>query len=284
MKHRTLGLTLKTLLAIGIAALTINQATAKTWVARHGMTSQAYQQAFNKYVDQGYRLVDVSGFDTNGKPRFAAVWWEQSSNSPLKWVARHGMTSSGYQKEFDKYVKQGYRLVDVSGYESNGKARYAAIWQKRGGKSKWQARHGMSSSQYQKTFDDLVAQGYRLTNISGYNVQGKVLFAGIWTKGGGAWQARHNMTSAQYQKTFNNLVAKGYRLTDVSGYEVNGQARYAAVWLKSSSFPWKARHGMNSAQYQKVFDDYAAKGYKLEHVSGYEVKGKPYYAAIWWKV
>jgi Bacterial tandem repeat domain 1 len=67
-------------------------------------------------------------------------------------------------------VGQGYRLVNVSGYAVNGEDRYAAIWEKSNSPA-WQARHGMTSSQYQATFDKLVGQGYRLVNVSGYSVK-----------------------------------------------------------------------------------------------------------------
>ena len=40
------------------------------WEARHGLNAAAYQQTFDKLVGQGYRLVDVSGYDN----RFAGIW------------------------------------------------------------------------------------------------------------------------------------------------------------------------------------------------------------------
>ena len=53
------------------------------------------------------------------------------------------MTSEQYQQEFDKLVKDGYRLVQVSGYSVGGQGRYAAIWEKTSGPPQI-ARHGMS--------------------------------------------------------------------------------------------------------------------------------------------
>jgi Bacterial tandem repeat domain 1 len=46
----------------------------------------------------------------------------------------------------------------------------------------WQARHGLTSEQYQATFDQLVAEGYRLELVGGYSVAGQDRFAAIWTK------------------------------------------------------------------------------------------------------
>jgi cytochrome c biogenesis factor len=209
---------------------------------------------------------------------YAAIWNKSASTA---WVARHGMTSAQYQAEFDKYVAQGYRLVQVSGYGIGSQDYYAAIWDK-SPSTAWVARHGMTSAQYQAEFDKYVAQGYRLAQVSGYGVGGKDYYAAIWDKSPStAWVARHGMTSAQYQAEFDKYVAQGYRLVQVSGYGVGGQDYYAAIWDKSPSTAWVARHGMTSAQYQAEFDKYVAQGYYLDQVSGYRVSGKDYYAAIW---
>ncbi|MFN6462118.1 MAG: hypothetical protein RMZ41_009760 [Nostoc sp. DedVER02] len=202
----------------------------------------------------------------NGQNRYAAIWVKSGGSA---WEARHGLTSDQYQATFDKLVGEGYRLVDVSGYDVNGQGRYAAIWVKSGGPA-WQARHGLTSSQYQATFDKLVGEGYRLVHVSGYSVNGQGRYAAIWVKSDGpAWQARHGLTSSQYQATFDKLVGEGYRLVRVSGYDVNGQNRYAAIWEKSGGSAWQARHGLTSSQYQATFDKLVGEGYRLVDVSGY---------------
>jgi urease beta subunit len=114
-------------------------------------------------VGQGYRLTLVSGYSVGGEDRYAAIWEQVSGPA---WVARHGMTSAGYQREFDRLVGQGYRLTLVSGYSVGGEDRYAAIWEQVSGPA-WVARHGMTSAGYQQEFDRLVAQGYRLRLVSG---------------------------------------------------------------------------------------------------------------------
>jgi len=99
-------------------------------------------------------------------------------------------------------------------------AHYAAIFEQSGGPP-WEARHGLTSAQYQQTFNQLVGQGYRLVLVDGYSVNGQDFYAAIFEQSSGPpWEARHGLTSAQYQQTFNELVGQGYRLVDVSGYEV----------------------------------------------------------------
>jgi hypothetical protein len=45
---------------------------------------------------------------------------------------------------------------------------FAAVFEQRQGPS-FQARHGLTSAQYQQFFDDLVPQGFRPTIVSGYS-------------------------------------------------------------------------------------------------------------------
>ncbi len=200
------------------------------------------------------------------------------------WQARHGMTSSQYQNEFNNLTSQGYRLVYVSGYTANNQERFAAIWEKKSGPA-WVAHHGMTSAQYQNAFNQYTSQGFRLTLVNGYTVNDQDRYVAIWEqKPGPAWVAHHGMTSAQYQNAFNHYVSHGFRLSHVSGYAVNDQGRYAAIWEKESGPAWVARHGMTSAEYQSEFDKYVAQGFRLTHVSAYDVGGTDYYAAIWEKI
>ncbi|WP_255258783.1 hypothetical protein [Bacillus pseudomycoides] len=236
------------------------------WQARHGLTAEQYQRTFNELVAQGYRLIYISGYTVQGQDYYAAIW--EKRGGP-EWQARHGLTSSQYQQTFNELVAQGYRLIRVSGYGSGGQDRYAAIWEKRGG-PEWQARHGLTAEQYQRTFNELVAQGYRLIHVSGHTNDGIDRYAAIWEKRGGPeWQARHGLTAEQYQRTFNELVAQGYRLIQVSGYGSNGIGRFAAIWEKSGGPEWQARHGLTSPQYQQTFDRLVAQGYRLVSVNGY---------------
>ena len=148
------------------------------WVARHGMTSDQYQQEFNKFTRSpyNYQPVYVSGYTVGNQDFYAAIW---EKRQPIAWVARHGMTSDGYQAAFNLYTGQGFRLTKVSGYQLRGSARYAAIWEKIGGPS-YGARHGLSDVNYQAAFDNQHYRGYELEYVDGHLVGNSVQFAAIW--------------------------------------------------------------------------------------------------------
>lgn len=52
---------------------------------------------------------------------------------------------------------------------ADGQDRYAAVFEQREG-PQFEARHGLSSAQYQQVFDQLVPQGFRPVVVSGYSI------------------------------------------------------------------------------------------------------------------
>jgi hypothetical protein len=253
------------------------------WIARHGLTSEQYQEAFNDYVgNHGMQLMDVSGYG-GATTLYAALWVKTAA--PPAWQARHGLTAADYQTTFNQLTAQGYHPVLVNGYATAAGPRFACIFQQ-GGADPWVARHGLTAAQYQAAFDQFSGEGYMLDWVSGYYDGSQDLYAAIWRKpqSAPAWQARHGMTGAEYQAFFNTVTAQGFKPVVVCGYGDGTQDRYAAIFRKLNNVPaWQARHGLTPAQYQTTFDQLVAQGYRLELVNGYSVAGQDRIAAIWTK-
>ena len=197
------------------------------------------------------------------------------------WRTCYGMTASEYKRISEELKRQAFRLTDLTGYSVGGQARYAAIWEKRDGPP-WEAPFGLTSAQYQQTFEDLRMRGYRPLRISAYSIEGQAFFAGVWEqRTGPAWEVRREMAAAEFQQMSDKLKGKGYRLTDVSGYSVGGQARYAAIWEKGDGPPLEAPYGLTSAQYQQTFEDLRTRGYRPLRISAYSIEGHAFYAGVW---
>jgi hypothetical protein len=147
-------------------AALFEQREGPAFVARHGIDAAAYQQVFDEVVPQGFRPTSLSGYSSNGVDRFAAVF-EQIAGPAF--VARHGIDGGQYQQLFDELVPQGFRPVVVSGYFSEGVERFTAVFDQRQGPA-FVARHGIDSAQYQETFDEVVAQGFRLVWVNGHSI------------------------------------------------------------------------------------------------------------------
>ncbi|MBL9006872.1 MAG: matrixin family metalloprotease [Myxococcales bacterium] len=226
-------------------------------------------------------LDDIAGIESiygaRGSDRYAAHW-EKSGGTA--WLARHGLNPAQYQQVFDTYVPLGYRPTIITSTSLGGQDYYAiAMEQKSGGA--WLARHGLNSVQYQQVFDTYVPLGYRPTIISAHNAGGQDRYAIVMEqKAGGAWLARHSLNAAQYQQVFDTYVPLGYRPTVVSTYSVAGEDRYAIVMEQKAGGAWLARHGLDSAQYQRVFDTYVPLGYRPTIISAQTNGGRQSYAIV----
>lgn len=248
------------------------------WQARHDLDAAAFQNTFNQLVGVGYRLIDISGYLDGGTPRFAGVWVKQAGPA---WQARHAMTAVNFQTAFNALSAQGYRLRRISAFATPGGTLFSAIWDK-SPVAQWQAQHGMSAAAYHTKFNQMAAAGYRLVDVCGYEEGGQDQYAAIWEMSPGpAWQAFHALDAAQYQAQFNQLAAQGYVPLRISGYTVGGVTRYAAIWQQRASIGWQARHGIDSATYQRAFDDALYQGQRLLKVCGYATPAGTQFAAVW---
>ena len=195
------------------------------------------------------------------------------------WVARHGLSATAYQTEFDKWTQQGYRPVNISAYNN----RFAVIFEKQNNAPVWVARHGLSSADYQTEFNKWTQQGFRPVQVCGYSAGNQALYAALFEKipNGAAWVARHGLSAAAYQTEFNKWTQQGYKPSDISAYTVNGQDLYAVIFDKVANAPaWVARHGLSANDYQVEFNKWTGQGYRLTIVS---VNGSGRYAALWEK-
>lgn len=245
------------------------KSSGPTQIAQHGMTSAQYQEQVVLRSKQGYRLVSVNGYDIGGLDRYVAIW--EKSPGPAQ-EARHAMTSSQYNEAVGTLSKRGYRLVHVSGYDIGGVDRYAAIWEKSGGPVQ-QARHGMTTKDFEANQKSMMKLGYRLVKVSGYDIGGQDHYAAIWEKSVGAIQSEgHGMTSDQYQVRINQMTQQGYRLIGINGWGIAGQDHYAAIWEKSPGPVRVARHRLLSDSYQDEVNA-MSKDYRLMNVSGYHLYG-----------
>ncbi len=198
--------------------------TSAAWEARHNMSAQQYQTEYNNWVGtKGYRLVEVCGYKRNGQETYAAVWEKSSGPS---YVARHAMSASQFQTEFDTQYGNGYKPVRISGFEAGGQTRYAAIFEKMN--DGVYARSALTEYNYQAEYDNNWGTGSKLKHISGFNVNGKVYFAALWMGSGlsGTDLSFINNKVKKYMDDFNIpglsiAVMKDAKLVYARGY---GQA------------------------------------------------------------
>ena len=159
---------------------------------------------------------------------------------------------------------------------------YASSWQRITGPA-WLARHNIDDATYQKDFDQLPAQGYRVVCVSASSAQGYTRFASIWEKSAGPqWLARHGLSAAEFRTVNATNENQGMAPVSVTGYLDGGQPRFVALWQRGGS-DGTALIDLTAAQYQAEFDARKARGLWPSWISIYATPAGERYAAVFGK-
>jgi CubicO group peptidase (beta-lactamase class C family) len=152
------------------------------------------------------------------------------------------------------------------------------------------AYHGVDASTHQQRFDELLAQGLRMTWINVSGDPSDARYAAIWVASDGrAWAGLHNLDAAGYQQRFNELTAAGLTPSVVSAAGPADRAVLAAMFEQRDVGSWTARHGLPwgaSGQPDTMVGQseqaYAA-GQVPRCLAVYGDANDRRYAGIWWE-
>ncbi|WP_327590706.1 hypothetical protein OHA25_29590 [Nonomuraea sp. NBC_00507] len=120
--------------------------------ARHGLTARQFASVNQKAASTGYTLSSVDVYGSAASPRYVGVW---TANTGGGWYYTYGKTAKQHEAEVAKRLRQGFRPTQVA---VGPDGTYAAVWRKDGLRS-WAHYIEMSSSGYQKRFDQQRARG-----------------------------------------------------------------------------------------------------------------------------
>ena len=152
------------------------------------------------------------------------------------------------------------------------------------------AYHGVNAATHQQRFDELLAQGMRMTWVNVSGDPSDACYAAVWVASDGrAWAGLHNLDAAGYQQRFNELTANGLTPSVVSAAGSVDRAVLAALFEQRDVGAWTARHGLTwgaSGQPDTMVGQsetaYAA-GQVPRCLAVYGDANDRRYAGIWWE-
>jgi len=197
------------------------------WLALFDIPASEYQGKWDELSRRGYRPSWINGYDASGVDEFVMIWLKGDGRA---WHSHHGLMGDELQQKLNAYSQQGYRPVHIGGYQSNGVAKYTAIWEEGTGEA-WTARWGLSRAEYSQAFDLLRQQGYRPVDVSGYEVAGSARYAAIFQeRHGESWYAYNQLTRSELQAKLDELGHSGFHPVELSGYNLGDKEFYTGVW------------------------------------------------------
>jgi Bacterial tandem repeat domain 1 len=146
--------------------------------SRHDMTPEQFRELGDRFAADGYRLTHVDGCATNAGTRFAAIWEKRTAPKQEVFAA---LTNAELKRNFAELTAQGYRPRRIAGYGPHGRTLFAAVFEPDNA-GDWRVHHAMTVSGLRTQSNAMFAQGYRLSDASGYVVRGRPMFSGIWDK------------------------------------------------------------------------------------------------------
>ena len=94
-------------------------------------------------------------------------------------------------------------------------------------------------------------------------------------------RARRDLTGSDLQAAITAMSADGYTLIDLSGCFDGAGVRYAALWDRVSGPARRAQFGVPAAQYQQLFNQMFADGFRPIRLSGFATPWGTEFAGIW---
>ncbi|UXY32333.1 serine hydrolase [Streptomyces sp. HUAS TT20] len=266
--------------APGGAVGALHSPLIQPWVARHNLSATQYEEEAKRLKTEGYRLLDLCGYQVGNEARYAAIWEKRAG---FEQVSNHAVSYSQYGRHFDAY-QGSFRLVRLNGYNIAGEVFFATIWEatqsgprwwsEASSAPTWWSRHEVKQSELQAVFNARDGAGDRMVDISAYPGPGFLgtQFAMIWEPARGQhWGWIPPRVAEYYQRDFAKAVAQDYRPARVSAFLPSGSgqtAYFTAVLEKSVKCPFYARHGISSAMYQHEVD-HQGRTYRPVFVGGF---------------
>lgn len=107
------------------------------------------------------------------------------------------------------------------------------------------AYHGVNTATHQERFNQLLAQGLRMTWINVSGDPSDARYAAVWVASDGReWAGVHNLDATGYQQRFNELTAMGLTPSVVSAAGPIERAVFAALFEQRDVGAWTVRHGL----------------------------------------
>lgn len=199
---------------------------ADTWVMRVGLSPSAYQQAFDRYRDNGLRPTRVSAYDVDGDRRFGSIWTPFDEDE--EWRLYYGRDAGEYSTRYARNRRMGLKLQDIAWGGTGGTAYYSSAWQPDSG-TDWFGVAQLSGGQFRSTFNAQIEAGRRPVAVESYVVGGARRYAAVFEGGSTDVLLRFNVAPPDVPGFISTARNQSLRVTDISGSAVGGELRYAIL-------------------------------------------------------
>jgi len=165
-----------------VFAAVFEQGNPGPWFAKHGMTPSDFQNA-NSVAAAGRQIIrSFAIYGSYSDRRYAAIW--HPNPVFVKWHVHASDSAAAYQTDFNAETQlPGYRLnaYRPAYVALTSDATYCSVF-KDDVVGPWVARHGMTGTDYQNEFNQLVAKGFYPIVVQGGGATNSPIYAAIFAQ------------------------------------------------------------------------------------------------------
>lgn len=143
-----------------------------------GIRAMDLKEKIDEFTEQGYRLTDIDGYVENGERYFSCIW-KRFSDLPWRYV--FGYDENAFRESIREAENDGFVPTAINVFEESGRPVYSAVYVNIINE-KSQVKHNISETGLQSLVDEMVEEGYAITDVDSYIVNDNVKYALVFTK------------------------------------------------------------------------------------------------------
>jgi len=192
-------------------------------VVRHMQTSAQLQADFDYWTVRGWRTDRVVGMPAPDQPRYTSIYAPIHNTG---FVARHQITASQFNQEFQYWYPRGYLLTDFSVYPQWGQLYFTVNWVQESNPG-YAMYYGLTASDFYNRDSEFTSQGLQLVHVVKYFHPGLGdRYAGLWHYTSETLASYLDLTASDFRAFRDWYDDFGWKIKRVSAY--NG--RYAVIF------------------------------------------------------
>ncbi|HEY2069251.1 MAG TPA: hypothetical protein VGG48_06830 [Rhizomicrobium sp.] len=143
---------------------------------RIAMTESEFRAEADHFAADGYTLAHIDATATKSGTRYAAIWDKSPVRGSKLFTA---LSATEFKATRASLAVDGYHPRQVAGFAQNGRARFAAIFEKG---ATGESDHALPAKKFADALETRAARGVVLVDASGYVVAGRPFYTVIWDK------------------------------------------------------------------------------------------------------
>jgi hypothetical protein len=224
---------------------------------------------YNPNTDIVHRCVETKSC----RGDYSGVWRKTGDDV----VLRRGYRTDDFSTEWQFLRSQGYILVDIETYRTDGSRLWDGLFKKGSGPNAlWR---GFDFNGFNQKWQEMSNSGQRLIDLETYVDGTKRKWAGVFRRGSGKYAMFRGLSTGAFGDKHTELQGDGYKLIDIEAYRRGTALRWAGVWIAGNGSMLNRNYSADD--FGDLRNRRRDRGWKLVDVETYRRGGNTNWAGVW---